>query len=179
MMRLAVPAIGLAIAVSACGSAAAQSQWLDEAKLGLAAHDMKLGGDHEEPGVDVKGELLFKSPDLLKSIGRPRPHIGVSVNSAGATNYGYIGLTWTAEFLQRAFISGALGGAVHDGELNADKLHRRQLGSRVLFHEYVDLGYRLTPVLNVSLFVDHMSNANLARHNAGLTNLGVRAGYVF
>ena len=179
MMRLLLPSVALSLAMIACGSAAAQNRWVDEGKLGLSAHDMKLGGEHEEPGADVKGEVLFTSPDLFTAIGRPRPHLGVSVNTAGATNYAYIGLTWTGEFFERAFASAALGGAIHDGELNADKPHRKQLGSRVLFHEYVELGYRLTPIVSVSLFLDHMSNANLARHNAGLTDLGVRVGYKF
>ena len=37
----------------------------------------------------------------------------------------------------------------------------------------------LTPNLSVSGFVDHMSNANLAPHNAGITDAGARLGFKF
>jgi hypothetical protein len=33
--------------------------------------------------------------------------------------------------------------------------------------------------VSVSAFLDHMSNANLARHNAGLTDVGARLGFEF
>jgi lipid A 3-O-deacylase len=169
----------LALAVTAASATHAQTGWIDEAKLGLDAHDITLGGDHEEPGVDINGEVLFTAPALLRAIGSPRPHVGVAVNTAGATSYAYLGLTWTLTPIDRVFVSGALGGAVHDGEINGDELHRKQLGSRILFHEYIDLGYRVTPVVSLSVFLDHMSNANLATHNAGMTNVGLRTGFKF
>jgi lipid A 3-O-deacylase len=173
---LALIAVTSAVGIPA---AHAQSRWLDEAKLGIDAHDITLGGSHKEPGADVNGELLFVAPDFLQAIGSPRPHIGVAVNTAGATSYAYFGLTWTAAIVDRMFVSGALGGAVHNGEINADLPDRKRLGSRILFHEYVELGLRATPVLSLSVFLDHMSNADLARHNAGMTNVGLRTGYKF
>ena len=179
IMRPLLAAALFGIAAATAPPAHAQSGWLDEAKLGLDAHDIALGGDHREPGADVNGELLFTSPALLRTIGRPRPHLGVAVNTAGATSYAYFGLTWTAPIFERAFISGALGGAVHDGELTGDSPNRKQLGSRILFHEYVEAGFRVTPVLSLSVFLDHMSNANLASHNAGMTNIGLRTGFKF
>ena len=178
MRRLAAAAV-LAFATTLAPAAHAELGWLDEAKLGVDAHDITLGGQHQEPGADINGELLFTSPSLLRVIGRPRPHFGVAVNTAGATSYAYFGLTWTATVFNRAFISGALGGAVHDGELNDEKPDRKALGSRILFHEYVEAGYRVTPVLSLSVFLDHMSNANLARRNAGMTNVGLRTGFKF
>ena len=180
MMRpLTAAASLLALAVATAPAAHAQNGWLDEAKLGIDAHDITLGGQHQEPGADINGEVLFTSPGLLRAIGRPRPHFGVAVNTAGATSYAYFGLTWTAPVLGRAFVSGALGGAVHDGELNGDVPNRKQLGSRILFHEYVEAGFRVTAVLSLSVFLDHMSNADLARHNAGMTNVGLRTGVKF
>jgi lipid A 3-O-deacylase len=173
-------AASLLVLVAATAPAAhAQSGWLDEAKLGIDAHDIGLGGHHEEPGADVNGELLFTSPSLLSAIGAPRPHFGIAVNTSGATSYAYFGLTWTAAVFDRAFISGGLGGAVHDGEINGEVPNRKQLGSRILFHEYVEAGYRVTPVVSLSVFLDHMSNADLARHNAGITNVGLRTGFKF
>jgi lipid A 3-O-deacylase len=179
MMRPALAAAVLAIAAVTASAAQAQSRWLDEVKVGIDAHDVALGGDHKESGADINGELLFASPPLLKVIGAPRPHLGVAINTSGATSYAYFGLTWTASLLERTFVSGGLGGAVHDGQLTGTEQDRKQLGSRILFHEYVEAGYRITPVLSLSVFLDHMSNADLARHNAGMTNIGLRTGFKF
>lgn len=179
MRPLSAAAALLAVAVATAPAAHAEIGWLDEAKLGASAHDITLGGEHREPGADITGELLFTSPGLLRAIGRPRPHVGIAVNTAGATSYAYFGLTWTATVLGRGFVSGALGGAVHDGEINGDRPDRKQLGSRILFHEYVEAGYRVTPVVSLSVFLDHISNADLVRHNAGMTNVGLRTGFKF
>jgi lipid A 3-O-deacylase len=179
MMRPLIGVALLAAIVTTFSAAHAQIGWLDEAKLGVDAHDVALGGDHKEPGADINGELLFVSPPLLKVIGAPRPHLGAAVNTSGATSYAYFGLTWTASLFERAFVSGGLGGAVHDGQLTSTAQDRKQLGSRILFHEYAEAGYRITPVLSLSVFLDHMSNANLARRNAGITNVGLRTGFKF
>ena len=66
------------------------------AGLGVLAHDVGIFGDNIEDGVDIVGEVLFKSPDIFSIIGSPRPTLGVSVNTAGRTDYAYFDLTWTA-----------------------------------------------------------------------------------
>jgi lipid A 3-O-deacylase len=168
------------VAVIAIPSAAqAQGQWIDEAKLGVMDHDIGLFDHHIEPGADINGELLFTSPAFLRAIGAPRLHLGGSVNTSGNTSYAYVGLTWTAELWGSWFAGFGLGGAIHDGETTGTIPDHKRLGARVLFHESLEPGYRLTTALSLSLFLDHMSNANLARHNAGLTNFGVRMGYKF
>jgi hypothetical protein len=43
----------------------------------------------------------------------------------------------------------------------------------------LELGYQLTPNLSVAGFLEHMSNADLAAHNAGLTDAGARVGLKF
>ena len=50
---------------------------------------------------------------------------------------------------------------------------------QALFRESLELGYQLTPNVSVSGFVDHMSNANLAPHSAGITDAGARLGFKF
>src|SRR5262245_19870847 len=77
------------------GLAYAEPSWLDEVKLGVLAHDIRLLGNHVEPGADITVEVLFPSPALLRLLGAPRPHLGLSINTAGATDYGYLGLTWS------------------------------------------------------------------------------------
>jgi lipid A 3-O-deacylase len=56
---------------------------------------------------------------------------------------------------------------------------RKLLGSRILFRESAELGYAVTPRVNVSGFLDHISNANLAPRNAGITSAGARLGFKF
>ncbi len=77
------------------------------------------------------------------------------------------------------FANGSLGGAVHDGYLNNAPPDRKKLGSRILFRESLELGYQVNPVVSVSAILDHISNANLASHNAGITSAGVRIGFRF
>jgi len=159
---------------------------VDEVKVGALAHDVTLGGRHVESGVDINAELLFKSPSFLSFAFSPRPHIGGSVNSDGNTDQVYFGLTWEATVFRgifrqsdRLFADLSLGGAYQDGYLNGAPEGRKRLGSPILFRESVELGYGLTPAVSLSAFVDHISNANLASHNAGITNVGGRIGYKF
>ena len=171
---------------TASTGAAAQTRIVDEFKFGVLAHDIGLFGVPIESGADFNFEMLFTPPDAFKIIGSPRPHIGGSVNSAGNTNSGYFGLTWGITLIQNLFRSGdglfangSLGGALQDGFTNSAPPDRKKLGSTALFRESVELGYQLTPNLSISGFVDHMSNANLAPHNAGITDAGARLGFKF
>jgi len=170
------------------GSARAAAGIVDEVKLGILDHDVALGGDHKECCVDVNGEVLFLSPNFLKAIWSPRPHLGITANTGGGNSYGYFGLSWTWDFFRGRFRPSdsffaelGLGGAIHTGPNESSPVNRthKGLGSRALFHEEIDLGYRFTPRSNVSLFFDHISDANLTPHNPGLSNIGVRFGYRF
>ena len=159
---------------------------IDEVKAGGLAHDVTFLGRHVESGADVNLEMLFTSPDLLSVIGSPRPHIGADINTDGNTSDGYFGLTWGISMIQnlfspgdRVFVTGSLGGAVQDGfELTAPP-GRKRLGSPVLFRESAELGYQVTPTISVSAILDHISNANLAPRNAGITSAGARLGFKF
>ena len=167
-------------------AASAQNKVLDEFKFGVLAHDVGLFGDHVETGADINMEMLFTPPEFFRVIGSPRPHLGGSLNTAGNTNNGYFGLTWGITLIQNlfgcggsVFANGSLGGALQDGYTNSAPPGRKTLGSTALFRGSVELGYQLTPNLSVSGFVDHMSNANLAPQNAGITDAGARLGFKF
>ena len=172
---------------AACpGLAAAQSQIVDEFKFGILAHDIGLFDKHVETGADVNFEMLFTPPEFFSVIGSPRPHLGGSLNTAGNTNAGYFGLTWGITLIQNlfgwgngVFLNGSLGGALQDGYRNDAPPDRKRLGSTALFRGSLELGYQLTPSVSISGFVDHMSNANLAPHNAGITDAGARLGFKF
>ena len=163
-----------------------QMPLINEIKTGILAHDVGFLGDHIETGADVNLEILFNSPDFLGVIGSPRPMIGGDINTSGKTSDGYFGLTWGITLIQNlfgwggsVFANGGLGGAIHDGFTDNAPEGRKNLGSPVLFHLSAELGYQFTPTFNVSAFLDHMSNANLANHNAGITNAGARFGVKF
>ena len=169
----------LSIALAASGQAKAAAGPLDEVKLGLIAHDVAIGAHRIEDGVDFNGEALFTSPDLLKVIWAPRPHVGVMINSSGGNSYAYAGLTWTVSFLDAFFADLGLGGAIHNGPNHSTDPHHKGLGTRGLFHESVELGYRFMPSYSLALFLDHVSNANIGNRNPGITNLGLRLGIAF
>ena len=168
------------------GRAAAQTKLVDEVKIGVLAHDVGFLGTHVENGADVNLEMLFTPPDVFRYIGSPRPHIGGDINTNGNTSYGYFGLTWGIMLIQNlfgagdgVFVNGSLGGAVQDGYLLTAPPDRKRLGSRVLFRESLELGYQVNPAISVSAILDHISNANLASRNAGITSAGARIGVKF
>jgi lipid A 3-O-deacylase len=182
--------LGLAAFVAAmallCGDSAAEPKLVDELKIGGLAHDVGFLGHHVEGGADVNVEMLFTPPDLFRYIGSPRPHIGGDINTSGNTSYGYFGLTWGIMLIQNLFgagdgifANGSLGGAVHDGHLLTAPPDRKRLGSRILFRESLELGYQINPTISVSAILDHISNANLAPRNAGITSAGARFGVRF
>ena len=174
--------------VAGSGPAAAQSSAgiVDEAKLGVLAHDVGIFGDNIEGGADIVGEVLFTSPEFFRIIGSPRPTLGASVNTAGKTDYAYFDFTWTATLWQPVleskgglYIGGFLGGAVHDGRLNSTVDGDKALGTRALYHLGAELGYQVTPVISVEAYFAHLSNAGAASHNGGLNNIGLRTGLNF
>jgi len=166
-------------------SGAVDLRWVDEVKLGVLSHDNALWGlgHHVEPGADLNVEVLGPSPAFLQGLWAPRPHLGFSVNTAGATDYGYLGLTWRGRpwrpllpLLEGLFVAGSLGGAIHDGYLNTAPPEHKLLGTRLLFRYSLEGGYQLTRGVNVSFMLDHLSNGHVVRHNQGLNELGVRIG---
>ena len=169
--------------------AAAQAKLVDEVKIGALSHDVGFLTHHVEGGADVNLEALFVSPDLLGIIGSPRPHIGADINTAGNTSDGYFGLTWGCTLIPSLFGGGAvfgngsLGGAVQDGFTGTTATvpppGRKLLGSVVLFRESLELGYQINPTVSISALIDHISNANLAPRNAGITSAGARLGFKF
>jgi lipid A 3-O-deacylase len=187
VLRAAVPAaLAVGCLVLLPTPATAQTRLIDEFKIGGLAHDVTFGGRHVESGADVNIEILFTPPDVLRWIGSPRPHIGADINVSGNTSDGYFGLTWGIMLIQSlfgandgVFVAGSLGGAIHDGYIDSAPAGRKRLGSRILFRESAELGYQLTPNTSVSAIVDHISNANLGNHNAGITSAGARLGFKF
>ena len=119
------------------------------------------------------------SPHIKFLGGTVRPALGGSVNTIGDTSKLYSGLRWQYEHASGMFFGVGLGGAIHDGKLHLQHNDRKALGSRVLFHIPVEIGYRLTAKSSLSVYFDHVSNAYLANSNEGMDTLGGRFGYRF
>ena len=79
------------------------------------------------------------------------------------------------------FFSIGAGGTVHNGEtkLLAFDQTDKALGSRVLFHFPLEIGYRFDGHNSLSVYFEHMSNGYTRDENEGLDRLGVRYGYRF
>lgn len=164
----------------------ASAKVLDELKFGVSKHDVNVFGNHTEKGIDLTAEILFASPSWLEIIGAPRPHVGGHWTNRGYTSQGYVGLTWTTDVFEDilndgdgVFVAFGLGGALHNGNLDANLPRRKKLGTPVLFRLSAEAGYRFTPDFSISVLLDHESNADLGSHNEGLNNLGIRAGIKF
>ena len=153
--------------------------WINEVKLGVLYHDISMwSGIRREAGMDFNLEAIF-APHVKFLGGTIRPSIGGSVNAIGDTSKLYSGFRWQFEHASGVFLSLGLGGAVHDGKLHLHEIDRKALGSRVLFHIPVEIGYRVGAKSSLSAYFDHVSNAFLADHNEGMDTIGGRYGYRF
>ncbi len=161
--------------------------WLSEVRGGLLKHSAAIStSTPKERGVDGNIEVLFVSPDWLRLIWAPRPHLGASFNASSKdTDQIYAGLTWEWEPFQNVFIDASFGGSVHNGRLHIngadeDSGRRREFGCKTLFRESIEFGYRITAHHNVSLIWDHISHGGLCDdENEGMDNAGIRYGYRF
>lgn len=158
---------------------AAAQDVVSEVRGGVFAHDIDFWSFHREDGIGINGEVLFTSPDFLEAIWAPRPHLGVTINTAGKTSNAYGGLTWEWDLPKDFFVDANLGLAAHNGKTNTSDKSRKSLGSTVLFRLGTALGYNITEKVNVSVQYEHMSNAYLADPNEGMDRVGLRLGYRF
>ncbi|MFL1461302.1 acyloxyacyl hydrolase [Roseococcus sp. DSY-14] len=163
-----------------------------ELRVGLMAHDPGFL-DGKESGALVNAEVLLPSPFPVPAatprwawLLRPRPHLGGSLNTAGDTSHGYAGLTWTALLGRDALRPGDAirldlfgGGALNDGRHGTREPDRKALGGNLLFRMGGEVGWQFTRHWSVSAYVEHQSNAGLARRNQGLNSTGLRLGYAF
>jgi hypothetical protein len=166
-----------------------------QVKFGVAAHDVHfLGG--KEHGVDFNPELILPSPvadawaatlpAYLRWLVQPRPTFGAEINSSRYTDQFYFGAKWSwllaNNILQPGdgFSAGIFfGGAANDGEIVTSKPDRKSLGSHILFREELEFGYWINPLIEISAFVDHVSNAGFAKQNQSINDVGARIGFRF
>ena len=161
------------------GSASAGGGVIAEIRGGVLAHDATdlYEDPRGEDGLDGNLEILF-APGRPFFGGAIRPALGGTASVGGHTNLAYADLRYEHELRGGIFFGLGLGAAVHDGPLD-DRRDRKALGSRVLFHIPLELGYRFDEHNSVSLYFEHVSNAGLADENEGMDNLGLRYGHRF
>ena len=137
-----------------------------EIRTGLFWHDSGTiwGNSKKEYGVDFGFEVIFGD-------GLLRPNVGFTINSQGHTSKIYGGYILEPR-INNLFISLGLGAAFHSGEIHSKEV--KSLGSKLLFRISIEIGFD-----NISVILDHISNATLARYNDGLDILGIRYGWRF
>ena len=154
--------------------------FLSEVRFGIGDHDAGVFGRTKENGLDFNIEFLFSSPDFLEIIWSPRPMFGASINSDSDTSKVYAGITWEGWFYDNFFWNFGFGLSFHDGEKESDNINKKELGSKVLFRESIDVGWLFFRNNQISLFVDHMSHGHIfGDKNEGMDTIGVRYGYRF
>ena len=154
---------------------------IDEVKLGILYHDapnLWSGFRLEREGADINLEVLFR-PSFPLLIGSLRPVIGGTVSSQGDTSHAYAGLRWQVEMPLGLFFGLGIGAAVHDGHTLPDRIDRKALGSRALFHIPAEVGWRFDGHNSISVYFEHTSNAWIATYNEGMDRIGLRYGYRF
>ncbi|MBX5133677.1 acyloxyacyl hydrolase [Rhizobium lentis] len=186
--KIALRFLGLAsvtaVAVtSMAGSANAGEQIFDELRFGASASVQS--GRAGEDGVFPEITALFDPFGYEEAVGwqqqllHPRVHLGTSIGTSGEATQFFTGFTWTVDLNEKLFAEAGFGGVIHTGELD-DNDDGPELGCRVLFHEYVGAGYRLTRNWNVMAQIAHSSHADLCDGpNDGMTRAGIQIGYKF
>ncbi len=165
-----------------CLSSAQAALSISQIKLGVLRNDVR-GLDlhhHYEKGKNINCEALFPelSGGLWDWVFNPEPAIGLNINTYGATSHFYGGLNWTIHMGQFV-LEPQFGGEVHNGKTKRSSAKNHALGSRILFHESLSLGYKITEKWTGYLTIDHASNARITQPNPGITSVGLRIGYRF
>lgn len=185
----------LSLTLATLPALAAQAGPVDEVRAGVMQHNMcVLDCDNadKEGGPNINGEIVFKSPDVLGIIWSPRPYIMGSVNTAGDTSFGGVGLEWTWHFADGWAFEPGFGYVIHDGELEFpypqgdprnDPISSEKvfLGSRDLFRTNLSLNRYINDTWGVQLMYEHLSHGQILGNgrNQGLDNVGVRVIYKF
>lgn len=184
---------------------AGNRSFVSEIVLGGWLHDP--GRDNTESNTwDMNLEIIFRKVTLLTFENRylrflfsPHPMLGGSLNNENETHTAYLGFNWHHQFESRLFVAGSFGFAYHTG--NIDRAERScvlgdscllpgnrshfdngevVLGSRILFRESLEIGYRVAQRHGISVYVAHMSNASLFdEDNDGMNFVGLRYRYAF
>jgi cob(I)alamin adenosyltransferase len=181
---------GVAAVVAACAGATGAGAiepytatgnpfWVvDEVRAGVfkQAIDDAIHEGAVAPNLEILGGRFANLQNSELNVLIPRPHIGTTL-TFGKTDEFYWGLTWDAKLFEKTFAEISFGGAAHDGPLHT--FGEASYGCTVNFRESASLGYSITSQWRVMGTLDHMSNNGFCAPNRGLTNAGIRLGYMW
>lgn len=186
--------LAVAVAAAVVTAPAAVGQ-VDSVRLGVMKHNICVidcKNADKESGVNISGELRFKSPDFLGWAGSPHPYLMVSANTDGNTSYGGGGLEWDFEFAPGWRLEPGFGYVIHDGDINNPFASGTQeavdyseehvlLGSRDLFRTSLALTWEFSPGFAVQGIYEHLSHGQILGEgrNQGLDEIGIRAVWNF
>ncbi|MDI7863318.1 acyloxyacyl hydrolase [Rhizobiaceae bacterium n13] len=161
----------------------AEDRFFNELRFG-ASTSIQSGRSRED-GVFPEVVALFDPFGFEQVTGwkqqllHPRLHAGSSIGTFGEATQFYGGLTWTVDLGEKLFVEAGFGGAVHTGNLDEDD-NGPDLGSRLLFREYLAAGINLQDGWRLVAQVAHASNASICDGpNEGMTRAGVLVAYKF
>lgn len=181
MRRLAACLIILTLL---CPMTAMAGGVLHEVAGGVLLHDRSYFADHNEDGLDLNIEAVFRRPDwdAWRWLLSPWPMAGANLNLVGDTSYAYAGLRWEFEPLDRLVLGAGLGLAAHTGRLERSEEACAEdncgFGSRFTIYLAGEVGWRLDRRNTVALVMDHISHAGwFAEQNEGVDSIGLRWRY--
>lgn len=174
-----------------------------EGWVGVLKHDVTfvgeavgLGAAGVEDGFNVHLGVRSERIDSMGWLARPYIYGFASVNTAGDTSYGGVGLGWKFDVAGPGglYIRPGMGLVVHDGEeelpdfrepgLSEAEFQRRvrlrdekiEFGARVLFQPEFAVGYQLNDRWSAELSYVHLSHGQIlgSGKNQGLDEIGVR-----
>jgi lipid A 3-O-deacylase len=179
-----------AVAATLLGLSGAEAQGIEEIRLGVAQHNacvIECGNADKEDGPNMTGELVFASPGFLSFALKPRPLITASINTAGDTSYGGVGLLWNLDFAEDWSFEPSLAYVLHDGTVDnpfpqgdpAGAAYAEEnllLGSDDLFRVGLALNRDFGETWGLQLQYDHLSHGQILGNgrNQGMDNVGVR-----
>ena len=168
---------------------------INEVHVGVVQHNVCVTdckNSDKEDGPNVDFQVSFDSPGFLHWAGSPQPYAMASVNTAGETSFGGVGLEWRFNLTDHIAFEPGFGYVIHDGELNnpypngspqaADFAEKHVLlGSRDLFRTSFGLTYDMDGPWEAGLIFEHLSHGQILGHgrNQGLDEVGIRVGYQF
>lgn len=189
------PVVGLAALGALIANAPEAQAGVDQVHLGVMAHNVCVTdckNADKEDGPNIELQLSFDSPGWLHWAGRPQPFVMASVNTAGDTSFGGVGLEWRWDFAEGWAIEPGVGYVVHDGatdlpfpagspEAAAFTEENVLLGSEDLFRTSIGLTRDLPGPWEVQVLFEHLSHGQIVGEgrNQGMDEIGIRLGYRF
>lgn len=162
---------------------------ISELRAGVLAHDVypnwipwDVTSYKFDQIEDISAEMLIRLPDVdaVRWMGSPKLNLGATLNLDGQESLAHLALTWQMPVADTpVFVEASIGGAVHNGILTGPFLGRGSLrpqGARIQFYTSAGIGIDITDTVYAMISYEHMSNADLATPNYGVSNMGIKLG---